>query len=51
MATINGSLKAWSVNNGIALVLTGPSGKPRRFIVKDVDLRGELAKFLTDEGA
>lgn len=38
------------MSNGIQLILTGPSGKARKLIVKQEDLRGTLWKFFEDEG-
>ena len=48
MASVEGTFRAWRANNGIALVLVGPSGDDRRFIVNEGDLRGELHAFLIE---
>ena len=46
MESIEGTFRAFPVDNGITLVLVAPSGDQRRFIVKESDLRGQLFAFL-----
>jgi hypothetical protein len=49
MASIKGEFRAYTMNNGIQLVLDVPGAGERKFIVKDGDLGGTLHEFLKQE--